>query len=195
MARDARRAAIKEAAATLVWEKGLGAATVRAVAAAIGASPGQIHHHFDTADDLRAEAFREAWRRMAADHIATQQGKPPLERLYGLLDGADGDCVAGAMRLWKDALAAAKMSENVRLAVNDALAHWQSVIVDVLREGKACGAFPPGLDELPVAGRLMALSLGLDVWADIGFHDASGGDRGTIVAMMIETELRSAAAC
>ncbi|WP_245944112.1 TetR family transcriptional regulator [Acuticoccus kandeliae] len=193
MTKDERRAAIVNAAVALVTEKGLAAATVRAVAAALGASPGQIHHHFASADDLRAEAFREAWRRIVADYLETQRGADLRTRLDGLIVGPEDAHIATIGHLWKDALAAARMSETVRLAVCEALGDWRHSIVEVLAAGRAEGVFPAAIEDERVAARLMALALGLDVFADIGFGASDHAGRVAVLREAIEVELRAAA--
>ncbi|WP_226576575.1 TetR family transcriptional regulator [Acuticoccus sediminis] len=193
MAKSERRAAIVNAAVALVWDKGLGAATVRAVAAAVGASPGQIHHHFASVDDLRAEAFREASRRMLPELTRTLRSMPPMDNLLGLLAGCASEEHAMAERLWRDALAAARMSEIVGEAVREALDEWNVAIVDALKRVKEAGELPATLDEAPVAQRLMALSLGLDVLNEVyGRCDGRTGRQAVVRAALA---IEAAALC
>ena len=58
LSKDERRRSIVEAAAALVDRDGLAGVTARNVAAELGGSPGQVHHHFDSTDVLAAEAWR-----------------------------------------------------------------------------------------------------------------------------------------
>ena len=66
MSPDQRREAIVDAALAVARRKGLGATTVRDVAAEMGTSSGLIHHYFDSMDDVLAAAFE----RVAGEDLA-----------------------------------------------------------------------------------------------------------------------------
>ena len=57
---DDRRQAILDATLAVARRQGLGASTVRDVAAEMGTSSGLIHHYFDSMDDVLAAAFEQA---------------------------------------------------------------------------------------------------------------------------------------
>lgn len=189
MHKEERRAAIIDAAVQLIWEKGLGAATVRGVADAVGSAPGQIHHHFKCADDLRAEAFRETWRRMNPAIIGSLNAMPPIERLVALISGFAGDQHAVGERLWRDALASARMEPGVREAVREQLGEWREVYIGALKEAKASGDAPADLNEEHSTQRLMALSLGLDVFSQVANQDDKCPNRDQLVRDAIRLEL------
>ncbi len=189
LSKGERRAVIIDAAVDLIWDKGLGAATVRAVADAVGSAPGQIHHHFMCADDLRAEAFREAWRRMNPAIHVELNSKPPVERLTALVSGFAGEQRIVVERLWRDALASARMEPAVREAVREQLAHWRHIFIEALKEAKASGDAPDGLNVAHVAQRLMALSLGLDVFDLVADGEDGSPDRDELVREAISLEL------
>lgn len=188
LSKEERRSAIVDATVGLVWEKGLGAATVRAVAEAMEASPGQIHHHFRSADELRAEAFREAWRRVTPTLMRDLQALKPLERLVTIVAGTTSEEHALAQHLWRDALASSRMDKDVRQAVREGLDHWRNVIVTALTEAKAQGDVPTTLDEDRIAHRLLALALGLDMLDQVIGHELCR-DRETTVREVIESEV------
>ncbi|TYC64249.1 TetR family transcriptional regulator [Rhodobacterales bacterium] len=189
MSRKERRVAIVDAAVGLVWEKGLGAATVRAVAEALQASPGQIHHHFGSADELRAEAFREAWRRMTPALMHDLETLKPLARLAVLIAGPKNEQHVLIQRLWRDALASARMDESVRKAVREELLHWQNVIASALAEANAQGDLSQSLNEDHAAHRMLALCLGLDAFDEVVGSDGVNFDREVIVREAIEREM------
>jgi AcrR family transcriptional regulator len=75
---EARREALIEATLALVAAGGVEAATVRAIAARAGVTPGLIRHYFQTKEALLAEAFGALMGRMiaAADQRAQPAGDP-----------------------------------------------------------------------------------------------------------------------
>lgn len=80
---ETRRDALILAAMDLVAEGGLQAATVRAIAARAGVTPGLIRHYFSTKEELTRAAFRRLMDLMTADSAAVLQaaGDDPVRRL------------------------------------------------------------------------------------------------------------------
>ncbi|MEV0333379.1 TetR family transcriptional regulator [Nocardia sp. NPDC050717] len=153
LARAARRDSIVEAAATVVARAGLSAVTARAVANELGGSPGQIHHHFSSTDELAAEA----WRRYAAREVrAYQRAVVDLDPYAALtLFFADlvGESEEGeALARWAEAGAHAQIRGPVAVSYLETLAHLTDVLTDVL-SGAA--------DARAAAGRLLMLGVGL----------------------------------
>lgn len=170
MPKDQRRAQIVDATVALVIEEGLSAATVRRIAGALHCSPGQIHHHFAAADDLRMEAVREINRRIRATVETGIADLPPREQLIVLLSGSASETAPdmirsltiAAERLWREALDG-RANEDVRSAILEGLTNWRDMLVEVLKAGMASGHFPADLDPEPVMQRLLTASFGLDV--------------------------------
>lgn len=132
--KEQRRGQIVDAAVELMSRGGLAAATVRAVALAIDASPGQIHHHFASADALRAEAFLEFGRRLLEQLQAQHVGLCAMQRAIAMLD-CDPDIVGPNVdRLWKEAVAAAQKDGLIREAVGEVLEVWRTKLERVLKE-------------------------------------------------------------
>ncbi len=76
-----RRDAIVSAALAVALRKGLGATTVRDVAAEMGTSSGLIHHYFDSMDEVLAAAFdRAAGQDLEAVELAMQDQETPVAK-------------------------------------------------------------------------------------------------------------------
>ncbi len=173
MSRDKRREQIMDAVVDLVVSEGLAAATVRRIAQALDCSPGQIHHHFASADALRAEAVREFWRRIEPEFDAMLARLPPRERLMTLLadcstkftDVAD-PVVAQAQRLWTEAWNT-RSEPGVREAIAEAITEIRAEVVSTLQDGIARGMFPPRTDPAKLSLALLAASQGYDVLSEI----------------------------
>ncbi|WP_151718646.1 TetR/AcrR family transcriptional regulator [Gemmobacter serpentinus] len=87
---DARREALIAAALELIAEGGPTAATVRAIAARAGVTPGLIRHYFDGKDDLTREAYRAMMAAMQADNttVLGPATADPATRLAGFVTAA-----------------------------------------------------------------------------------------------------------
>jgi AcrR family transcriptional regulator len=70
---------ILDAARGLVLDRGLGAATVAAIAGSSGAPVGSIYHRFDSVEDLLAEMWIRAVRRSQLRFAAAAEQSNPIE--------------------------------------------------------------------------------------------------------------------
>ncbi|MCO7273855.1 MULTISPECIES: TetR family transcriptional regulator [Cellulosimicrobium] len=157
--RAERRDSIVAAAAAVVRRAGLGAVTARVVADELGGSPGQIHHHFASTDELVAEA----WRRYAREEIVAFEGasrglapRAGLELFFEDLVGPDGD--GRALALWAEAGAHAQLRPEVADAYVETLDHLVAVLADVLG----------GPDRRDAAGRVLMVGVGLAGLSRVG---------------------------
>lgn len=159
--KDDRRAAIVQAAVALITREGFEAATVRAVAREMGASPGQIHHHFSSADALRAEALGAVWSRMFEELRDRMPATSTRDRC-ALLLGAEGHPADDiSERLWRDALAASHMHSRVREALVGSISVWRGMMTELLRNGQSEGDVPRELDIEDAADQLLAMAFGM----------------------------------
>ncbi|MDF9877327.1 TetR/AcrR family transcriptional regulator [Cellulosimicrobium cellulans] len=153
--RAERRDSIVAAAAAVVRRDGLGAVTARVVADELGGSPGQIHHHFASTDELVAEA----WRRYAdveivrfEDAARGRTARAALELFFEDLLGTAGD--GQALARWAEAGAHAQLRPVVARAYVETL----GLLTDVL-----AGALGDRGDarRREAAGRLLMVGVGL----------------------------------
>lgn len=163
-----RRASIIDAAIEIIEDRSLAAATVREVAKALGASPGQIHHHFASADELRAEALVKLWARITPECEAQLSGLPPRERLLTLLTPDGAEIEALMVKVMDGALPPNDDAPFVRAAVRQFKDQWLTMLGQTLREAQAAGVVGP-CDDVPEVARLLAaLSVGTDALARVG---------------------------
>lgn len=80
------RPALLEAAAAVLATEGLGALSVRRLAAEVGASTQAVYTHFDGKDDLVVAVVREAFARLAAELDGVGQTDDPLADLAAMGD-------------------------------------------------------------------------------------------------------------
>lgn len=119
-----RRRALIEAALESLAEKGLGAVSVRDVAARAGVSPGLLRHHFGGFNNLLNEAYRYATARVdaALDTAIAAAGEEPQARMDAFLIAsfapsiADRDLLSAWLGFWglvrSDAAAAGVHAET-----------------------------------------------------------------------------------
>lgn len=167
LSRDKRREQIVEGVIRLVVQEGLAAATVRRIAQELACSPGQIHHHFATADALRAEAVRGVWQQIGPLLLEEIRPLPPRERLRALLSGdvchesqIPQQLLEVSEKLWREAWHMHGDSE-VRAALAEGFDSMRQELLAALADGIAAGAFRADLDIERTALRLQGLSAGL----------------------------------
>ncbi len=178
----------------IVSSDGLAAATVRRIAQELDCSPGQIHHHFASADALRAEAVREVWRRLEPALIAVLQKFAPRERLVIVLSGCAtafsnelDPLMHVAERLWKEAWNI-RGDPAVREAISEGIGKMYEEIAASLVDGMESGVFPQGLDVGRIAMGLIAASQGFDMLEGIGARDKLGADKPAFIDSILRKE-------
>lgn len=103
-----RRRALIEAALESLADKGMGAVSVRDVAARAGVSPGLLRHHFGGFNNLLNEAYRYATDRVdaALDAALAKAGDDPQDRMDAFLIAsfapsiADRDLLSAWLGFW-----------------------------------------------------------------------------------------------
>lgn len=191
MSREERREQIMNAVVELVAQEGLAAATVRRIACQLQCSPGQIHHHFDSAEALRAEAVREVWSRLEPQLVAALRKLSPRERLITVLSGCktqilgeDDPLLRVAERLWNEAWETRRDSA-VRAAIVEGVCKMRNEVCASLAEGVAAEDFPQDLDVNRMSLLLIAASQGFDFLEEVGIEQELGTDkRGYMIEVM-----------
>ncbi|WP_188191838.1 TetR/AcrR family transcriptional regulator [Nonomuraea sp. SYSU D8015] len=161
MARDQRRRDIAEALLTVAGERGLHAATMRAVAAQAGVSLHLVQHYFETKEQLMLYALRYLAERMA-------------ERLEKRFAGLDDDPRAVIEAVLQEALPTDAQSRVFHLvytsyavlAVTDPTLAAQPLLTapNAMEDFIAAqlSRASPGLDARTEAVALLAMSAGLN---------------------------------
>lgn len=186
MKADARRAHIVEAAVEITLRDGLSAATVRAVASAMGAAPAHIHHHFPSASALRAEALRAAAERVAPFSPEKLQGLPSRRQLLIALIG-DGEAAdVNAIALWNDGLIAARQDDGIKAVVRAAMIDCIAALAKLIEDGQASGEFSAAADAGEAALGLMTMVMGMDQFSGLGINSSTRSN----LEKAIESEIR-----
>jgi len=163
-----RRAEILETTCQVVIERGFAATRVSDVANRLGVSTGLIHYHFDSKDQLLAEAFQHA---AAADlarlSVEVDRDGPAVERLdriftLDLPAHADGAAPERGWVLWIDGWGEAMRNADLKHISQQLDVQWKGGVEEVIRQGVKTGELTCA-DPSATAWRLAALLDGLGV--------------------------------
>jgi AcrR family transcriptional regulator len=158
---DHRRQAIVDATLAVARRQGLGATTVRDVAAEMGTSSGLIHHYFESMDDVLAAAFEYAAGldlARARERIAAESD--PVAQLDGFIESYAPAQSDWTMQLWLDAWAEAARRPALQRVSRALNREWQGLVRAIIDDGVATGAFECA-DADAAAWRLLSVLDGL----------------------------------
>ncbi|WP_329567647.1 TetR/AcrR family transcriptional regulator [Streptomyces sp. NBC_01361] len=183
---EERRQEIIEAALSLADTVGLDRITSRDVAQVLGVTSGLIHHYFPTVDDLVVAAFAQT---AAAHNDRDRQALhelPPAEALAALVGRMLGLGTEKA-RIWMSAWVAAPRRPELAAEVDRRMLDGLDVLTEILRLGRAEGAFQMA-DPKASALRILVLVDGVLVQTSMR-GDAPYGDVHALVWDTVEREV------
>ncbi|EPF75670.1 TetR family transcriptional regulator [Acinetobacter rudis] len=156
---------ILQVAKTIALNEGLNTLTVRKIAAVAEISIGQVHHHFSSISELKAQAFLElAYENIAEIHqIEDGDVVSNLMRIFSLEDSN-----IPYIRLWNSAENMSLEDPIMRAAYKQALFYWHSVVCDWLARSQHAIKNP---DIQGMAWRLTAVCYGFENLYNLEFHD------------------------
>ena len=163
----ARRTEILEATCRVVVERGFGGTRIVDVADQLDVSTGLIHYHFDSKDQLLADAFafaaQEDLARLRADVDAADTLIGKLDAAFAMYEPEDGHPSWG---LWIDAWGEAMRVKELAAISQSLDVEWKDVLETIIRDGVAAGECTCA-DPRAAAWRLAALMDGLAVQATV----------------------------
>ncbi|GAA5030853.1 TetR/AcrR family transcriptional regulator [Microbacterium fluvii] len=179
---------VAEAARAIALADGLGAVTLRAVAARMGVASGLVAHYAPSMDDLVADTFaaivaaelREVELVIASGATATDRLRMLL---HTVLDGSRDDIGL----VWVQAWAAGARNDALAAQVRAQMDDWQGVIEREISSGVAAGEFSDAVAPASVAWHLLAMIDGLNAHSLVrwGQHP----DQTTLVKRSLEALL------
>ncbi len=171
--REVRRQMILETAVNIAYQEGLSATTVRRIAQEAQIAVGQIHHHFSSADELRAEAFKLSVEQ--ALNLLIEDGKKEnascLEMLHWCLFIENYEEAHKYSKLWKEAEVISFQDENMREAFRYVTKQWHTTIVNLLEKGALNSEFKYDRPKALIAWDFIAYSHGLDGIFALGLEE------------------------
>lgn len=155
---DATRKRIIETSAALFNQRGYEGCSLNAIMDATGLEKGGIYRHFESKEELAAEAFDYAWNATMAlrtdgiddipDHV--DRLKEHVAR-FAYRSGIPGGCP-----LLNTAVDADDGNPVLRERVRKALRGWQERLRNILEDGIAKGTVNPEIDPAEVANHMIA---------------------------------------
>lgn len=173
LSRDVRRQMILEAAVKVAYEEGLSAMTVRRIAEEAQTATGQIHHHFASAAELKAETFK-----LSVDQALTllndtgkQENASYMEMLTWCLFIENHEEARPYSKLWKEAEVISYHDETMHDAFRLVTRQWHEAIMKILEKGSFHGEFKYERPKELIAWDLIAYSHGLDGIFNLGIKE------------------------
>ncbi|MDM4206529.1 TetR family transcriptional regulator [Klebsiella spallanzanii] len=185
--RDARREVIVLAAMRVALRDGLGAMTVRQIAAEAGVAAGQLHHHFTSTGELKAHTFVRLIREML-DMPLVSNDASWRERLFSMVGSDDGK-LEPYVRLWREAQLLADSDRDIKGAYLLTMTMWHEETLKIIHGGIEAGEFQPKDNAESIAWRLIALVCGLDGIYTLGMQEIDNATFNRYINYYISMEL------
>lgn len=191
---EATRQRIIALAAPLFNQHGYSGCSLNNIMEATGLEKGGIYRHFESKEELAAEAFDFAWATASAlrthglDDIAD-----PIDRLkQHITRFAVRSSIPGGCPLLNTAVDSDDGNPVLRERVRKALRNWQSSLRKILEEGIAQGAVNSNLNPDDVASHIIASLEGGMVLSRIERTDTALRNARNHLEAYIETQVRKA---
>ncbi len=160
---EERRAEILETTCQVVVERGFAATRVADVANKLGISTGLIHYHFDSKDQLIAEAFQFAAEAdLARLEAEVKRADDPVEQLDLIFRLYTPEEAEPGWMMWIDGWGEALRFPALKAISRDLDLRWKNVLQEIVEAGVITGRFRC-TDPEATAWRLAALLDGLGV--------------------------------
>lgn len=187
LSRDERRELILEAAMRVALSDGFAGMTVRRIANEAGVATGQVHHHFSSGAELKAQAFVQVMGEML-DVDVLPKSASWRERLHAML-GSNEDGFDPYIRLWREAQVLASKEPELKGAYVLTMEMWHEKVVAIINAGVTTGEFIRHDSTENIAWRLIALVCGLDGIYVLGMPDVDDAAFDRHLDAMIHREL------
>ncbi|MFD8736500.1 TetR/AcrR family transcriptional regulator [Streptomyces sp. NPDC059618] len=145
-----------ESTRELLWERGYGGTSPKAILEHAGAGQGSMYHHFRGKPGLALAAIRRTAEEMRAttEDVLGRPGSP-YERVEAYLrrerDVLRG-CPVGRLTMDADVIA----SDELRAPVDEFLTWLRGRLASIVEEGREQGQFAPGADAEEIASVIVA---------------------------------------
>ncbi len=176
------RAALVEATGRLLWEKGYGAVTSRAIAEEAGVAHQLIFYYFKTLDDLLVEVFREESEARMERLNEALEAEQPLRAFWDIVTDAR------LSRIVQEFVALANHNNTVRTEISRHAIDFRARITEVV----AAYLEAKGIEPIVPPSMLVMLMTGLGRMlvndAALGYADGHAEARALVEACLQQIE-------
>lgn len=189
---EATRQRIIAVAAGIINQRGYKGCSVQDIMEATGLEKGGIYRHFESKEELAAEAFDFAWTTTFAARIHDLDSiADPLDRLkQHIARVGTRSLIPGGCPLLNTAIDSDHGNPVLRERVRKALRNWQAMLRKILEEGIAQGIIRPDLDTEGVANHIIASLEGGMVVSRLERNDTALGKTRSYLENYLETQVR-----
>ena len=188
------RQSIIEQAAPLFNRRGYAGCSLNEIMEATGLCKGGIYRHFESKEELAAEAFDYAWKTVSARRRRGMELIPNhVDRLkryisnFSEITGFPGGCP-----VLNTAVDADDGNPVLRERVRLALREWRSMLTGVIEDGRRGGTVRPDIDANRVATRIITALEGANLLARIERNPTVLTDTLIQLDCYLESEVRAA---
>ncbi len=128
-----------QAAMRLALRGGFAAMTVRQIAREAQVAAGQLHHHFTSIGELKAQVFIRLIREML-DMPLVAEDASWRERLFSMIGSEDGR-LEPYIRLWREGQVLADSDPDIKAAYLLTMNMWHGETLAIIEQGLASGEF------------------------------------------------------
>ncbi|WP_235492708.1 MULTISPECIES: TetR/AcrR family transcriptional regulator [unclassified Leifsonia] len=184
---EERSAEIRAGAHDVALEGGLWAVTLRSVAARVGVTPALVAHYQPNMEVLVADTFTAVVSAELAEVASiVEPYTAPTDRLaaliHTLVEAGRDDVTA----VWLDGWSLGRRSVPLATAVRAQMDAWQHLVLGVIEDGCATGAFTAS-DPQAVAWHLLGMVDGLSAQGLVSYRDPAA--RGRLITDALEHAL------
>jgi TetR/AcrR family transcriptional repressor of nem operon len=154
---EATRQRIISEAAPIFNQRGYEGCSIQQIMAATGLEKGGIYRHFESKEELAAEAFDYAWKLSVAKRSANLDSIPnQVDRLkQHIANFSTRSTLPGGCPLLNTAVDSDNGNLILRERVRKALRGWQTQLKKILQEGIDAGTIRPDIDVNKVASLII----------------------------------------
>ncbi|MFD9890847.1 TetR/AcrR family transcriptional regulator [Amycolatopsis sp. NPDC059027] len=182
-----RAAEITGTAREIALDQGLGAVTLRAVAARAGVTPALVAHYAPNMDRLVADTFTGIVMAELDDVIELLAGETAASaRLARLVETLFDEGRVDVTVVWVESWALGRRNPTLAEAVRAAMDAWQQAVEKIIADGVAAGEFTAD-DPAAVAWQLIGMIDGVNAQALVRWGRPA--ERGSLIVHAMEVTL------
>lgn len=157
---------ILQTAMDIIIQDGIAAITARRVAAEANIAVGQIHHHFKSVGQLKAQALINVTEELINQTQQSHAHQDIIKQIINIVSPIEGKQGLVMRKLWNEAVFLADRDQDIKQAYQQSTEEWHKTTVELIEQAITSHQL---INDNPseLAWRLIALSCGLDNLATI----------------------------